>query len=326
MQKQKINSKIVARPANSKADNFKVNVPADVPKSKQAEYKKNYLAATHGKGRLSLFAGDQKIEHLNDDFVGPEVSPESANPIHLFEIAAKANIYCFATQLGMIARYGRDFPKIPYVVKLNSKSNLVKTSLKDPLSLAFNTIEQVVRFKKSSSLNIVGVGYTLYLGSEFESEMMREAASLIFEAHQQGFFTVIWMYPRGKSVANERDPHLIAGATGVACALGTDFVKINYPKLADSSDATKRAQSLKEAIAAAGRTKVICSGGEKMEVRAFLQQLHDQIHISGASGNATGRNIHERSLDEAVRFANAIYSITMNNASVDEALKIFNAK
>jgi len=63
-----------------------------------------------------------------------------------------------------------------------------------------------------------------------------------------------------------------------------------------------------------------------MEPRAFFQQLHDQIHISGASGNATGRNIHERSLDEAVRFANAIYAITIEDASVDDAVKIFEAK
>jgi fructose-bisphosphate aldolase / 6-deoxy-5-ketofructose 1-phosphate synthase len=54
-----------------------------------------------------------------------------------------------------------------------------------------------------------------------------------------------------------------------------------------------------------------------------LQRLHDQIHISGAAGNATGRNIHQRPLAEAVRLCNAIYSITVENASVDEAYKIY---
>lgn len=311
MPKQKINQ------------NTQVNVPADVPKSKQAEYIKNYLTATHGVGRMMLFAGDQKIEHLNDDFFGPEVSPENANPRHLFEIASKAKISVFAGQLGLIARYGADYPDVPYLIKLNSKTNIVKTATADPLSLAMVDVSQVASFKKDSGLNILGVGYTLYLGSEFEPQMISELGRVIYEAHQHGMFTVVWMYPRGKSVPNERDPHLVAGATGVACAIGTDFVKVNYPKLADSSDAAKRAEAFKEAVAAAGRTKVICSGGEKMEPRAFFQQLHDQIHISGASGNATGRNIHERSLDEAVRFANAVYAITIEDASVDDAMKIY---
>ena len=47
------------------------------------------------------------------------------------------------------------------------------------------------------------------------------------------------------------------------------------------------------------------------------------IHISGASGNATGRNIHQRPLAEAVRLCNAIYAITVENAGVDEAYKIY---
>jgi fructose-bisphosphate aldolase/6-deoxy-5-ketofructose 1-phosphate synthase len=54
-----------------------------------------------------------------------------------------------------------------------------------------------------------------------------------------------------------------------------------------------------------------------------LQRLHDQIHISGAWGNATGRNIHQKPLEEAVRFCNAIYAITVEDASVETALKIF---
>jgi fructose-bisphosphate aldolase/6-deoxy-5-ketofructose 1-phosphate synthase len=45
--------------------------------------------------------------------------------------------------------------------------------------------------------------------------------------------------------------------------------------------------------------------------------------VAGASGNATGRNIHQRSLDEAIRFCNAISAITLDNASVAEALKVY---
>ena len=302
-----------------------IKIPSDVPKLKQKEYARNFELITHGVGRIALFAGDQKVEHLNDDFIEPEASAESADPEHLFKIAAKSKISCFATQLGLLARYGQEYPKIPYILKLNSKTNIVPTASKDPLSLAMVTMEQVARFKKSSGLNIVGVGYTLYLGSEYEYQMMREAMHAIFEAHQLGMLSIIWMYPRGRNVTNERDPHLIAGATGVASCLGTDFVKVNFPKFADPAQNTaeNRAKSLIEAVKAAGRTRVICSGGEKMSAEDFFQQLYDQIHISGTSGNATGRNIHERPLAEAVRFADAIYALTIRNATVQQAVKIY---
>ena len=48
----------------------------------------------------------------------------------------------------------------------------------------------------------------------------------------------------------------------------------------------------------------------------------DQINISGCRGNATGRNIHQKPLDEAVRLANAISAITIDGKSVEEAVKV----
>ena len=80
---------------------------------------------------------------------------------------------------------------------------------------------------------------------------------------------------------------------------------------------------LREAVAACRADGCVCSGGSQVSVPEFLQQLHDQIHIGGAVGNATGRNIHQRSLDEAVRFCNAISAITFDGASVDDAVKIY---
>jgi DhnA family fructose-bisphosphate aldolase class Ia len=150
--------------------------------------------------------------------------------------------------------------------------------------------------------------------------MLRQAAQIIYEAHQHGLITVLWIYPRGKAIKDEKDPHLIAGATGVASCLGTDFVKINYPK----KEGCESKEILKEAILAAGRTKVVCAGGGSDDVKVFLSKLYDQIAVSGASGNATGRNIHQKSLSEAIKMCNAIYAITVDGKSVEEALRIYN--
>lgn len=293
-------------------------VPLDVPGESRSRYIQNYLKITRGSGRLMLFAGDQKVEHLNDDFSGPGIDPEDGDPEHLFRIAAQAKIGVFAAQLGLIARYGMDYPEVPYLVKLNSKTNLVKTSQAEARSCQWLDVEQVVDFRETSDLEVLGVGYTVYLGSEHEAEMLREAAQMVFQAHRHGLVTVLWMYPRGKAVKGELDPHLIAGAAGVAAALGSDFAKVNYPReLGENS-----AEVFSEAVRAAGRTKVVCAGGESTDPRAFLQRLHDQIHISGAAGNATGRNIHQRSLAEAVLLCNAIYAVTVEDAEVEDALKI----
>jgi len=297
----------------------KVVVPLDVAPEMRETYLANYRKITQDTGRLMLFAGDQKAEHLNDDFYGARVAADDANPEHLFRIASQARIGVFASQLGLIARYGMDYPQVPYLVKMNSKTNLIKTAQRDPQSQQWQTMEQLARFRAGSGLQILGVGFTIYPGSEFESEAYGEVARLVFEAHQQGLVTVVWAYPRGKAVANELDPHLVAGVAGMAACLGTDFVKVNFPELKEGATAAV----FKEAVLAAGRTKVICAGGKETSADEFLSLLHDQIHIGGAAGNATGRNIHMRPLDEAVRFCNAISAITLDDASVANALKVY---
>jgi len=302
-----------------KIDSKDLLVPLDVTRSERNRYIENYRAITKDSGRLMLFAGDQKVEHLNDDFFGKGIDPLDNDPQHLFRIASSAKIGVFATQLGLIARYGMDYQDIPYLVKLNSKTSLVKTSQSEPLSSQWIDIDQVADFRDDSGLSILGVGYTIYLGSEHESQMLREAAQLVYNAHKNGLVTVLWMYPRGKAVKNEKDPHLVAGATGVAAALGSDFAKVNYPEAAGSDPRCM----LSEAVQAAGRTKVVCAGGARCDVEAFLHQLHDQIHICGASGNATGRNIHQLPLDQAVSLCNAIYAITVEDSSVEKAMKIY---
>ena len=143
----------------------KIDVPADVPSRLMSEYEQHWQTVTRGTGHLMLFAGDQKVEHLNDDFYGTLSSGEAihdhdADPEHLFRIARDGVIGCFATQLGLIARYGRDYASVPYLVKLNSKSHLIKTSQTDPRSLAWASVDDALTLREAG-LNVVGVGFTV---------------------------------------------------------------------------------------------------------------------------------------------------------------------
>jgi len=109
-------------------------LPADVPASQEKTFLANFERVTGGSSRLMLFAGDQKVEHLNNDFYGEEIPLEDNDPEHLFKIASQADIGVFATQFGLISRYGRDYNTIPYLLKLNAKTNLIPYEEKDPYS------------------------------------------------------------------------------------------------------------------------------------------------------------------------------------------------
>ncbi|MCL2151335.1 MAG: aldolase [Coriobacteriia bacterium] len=299
-----------------------VRIPADVLPEAREIYVENYLAATRGTGRLMLYACDQKIEHLNDDFFGNGIDLADNDPEHLFRIGSLGVVGVLAGQKGLIARYAPDYPNINYLVKMNSKTNLVSTTQDDPFSAMLTSLDAVLAMR-DAGVNIVAVGYTIYLGSEYESSMMAEAGELIAEAHAEGLVTVLWIYPRGKAVDDEKSAQLIAGAAGVALCLGSDFVKVNPPK---GNGQLSSAELLARASEAAGRTGLVCAGGSTVEADVFLAQLYDQIHIGGAIGNATGRNIHQRSLDEAVRLTKAISSITFADYDVQEALDVFEGR
>jgi hypothetical protein len=49
---------------------------------------------------------------------------------------------------------------------------------------------------------------------------------VVYNAHQHGMVSVLWIYPLDTAVKDEKDPHLITGATGVGTCLGTDFMKV----------------------------------------------------------------------------------------------------
>jgi len=74
-----------------------VMVPLDVPEGVRQIYIENFLGITKRSGRLMLFAGDQKVEHLNGDFYGEGIHTDDGDPEHLFRIASQSNIGVFAT-------------------------------------------------------------------------------------------------------------------------------------------------------------------------------------------------------------------------------------
>ena len=158
-----------------------VRVPADVMPEARENYIENYMKATRGTGRLMLFACDQKIEHLNKDFYGEGIDPSDLEPEHLFEIGSKGTIGILAGQRGLIAQYANDYPEINYLVKMNSKTNLVKGAQDDPYSPQLYDLEAVLAMKNAVVIPHLGASTP-----ESEENCARMAAQELREYLENG--------------------------------------------------------------------------------------------------------------------------------------------
>lgn len=327
-----------------------VAVPRSVPRTSREDYVNSYLEATAATGRLSMFAMDQYFEHLFEDFYGQQHEDTSIR--HLFDIAVNCHASAVAVQLGPLVRLAgldAEYGSVPTIVKITSKTNYRSA---EPYSAVIDTVEAAVAAREQG-INVVGIGTTVYPGSEHEERMYAETRKLIREAHQAGLIAVVWCYPRGAAVVAkakkwlteagvevpekfgdreaEKHPKTVLAAAAVLTVLSPDFGKINpcHPSqlgLADPADVGADERALADAVKMASPVGIICAGGSKQDEEKFLAQLKRQIDIAGVRGNATGRNIHQHPPEKAVRMADAIAAVTLANASVEQAMAIFEGR
>lgn len=218
-----------------------------------------------------FLAYDHGVEHGPVDLVG-----KSIDPAFILDIAEKGGYNAVVLQKGVAEKYytGTNYQeKFPLILKLNGKSRLVGG---DPIS------RQVCSVDEAASLGAIAVGYTIYLGSEHESEMLKEFGKIEEEAHKKGLVVIGWMYPRGKSVKDDESPEITAYAARMGLEMGADIVKIKY---CGSKDCFRKA------VEAAGETKVVLSGGAKTDDPEDFIEVVKNIMVAGAIGVAVGRNV-----------------------------------
>ncbi|VVB57721.1 Fructose-bisphosphate aldolase class 1 [uncultured archaeon] len=238
-------------------------------------------------GKVLLLAMDQGMEHGPVDFNEKNIDPE-----FVLEIAKKGGFTGMALGKGVAYHYMDQFAgSFPLILKLNGRTNLVP---KDSIySSPVASVREAVR------LGADAVGYTLYVGSPTEAQMFKEFGAIRAECEDYGMPTVVWAYPRGMHVKNEKDPAIVAYAARVALELGADIAKVNY---------TGSVESFKPVVQAAQRCKVIASGGSKQEEDKFISMAKDIIS-AGAAGFAVGRNVwqSEKGLDVAKQLHKVVW-------------------
>lgn len=220
-------------------------------------------------GKAMFLAYDQGLEHGPTDFDSKNVDPK-----YIIDIARKGKFSAVIFQKGIAEKYNDEIKKskVPLIVKLNGKTNLYKG---EPYSRQLCTVREAIKLGASA------IGYTIYLGSEYEDEMLNDFEKIQIEAHNKGLPVIVWMYPRGKSVKGKSKAKLMAYATRVGLEIGADIVKIVY---------NQNKNDLKWAVKAAGETKVVIAGGAKRDEKEFFKQVKDMISV-GAIGLAIGRNV-----------------------------------
>ncbi len=236
-----------------------------------------------------FLAYDQGLEHGPTDF-----NDENVDPGRVLEIAESGYFTGVIFQKGVAEKYyasagSAQVHKVPLIVKLNGKTNLVKDG--DPYS------PQVCSVAEALSYGASAVGYTIYIGSEFEPQMIKEFGQIEQEAEEFGLPVIAWMYPRGRNVKDEKSPDTIAYAARVGLELGADIVKIRY---------TGDPKSFRWVVQSAGETKVVVMGGSKEDEQTFLEKTKIVME-QGAIGLAVGRNVWQS--DKPLEIAEKISKI-----------------
>lgn len=230
--------------------------------------KERRLDAISKGGRALLLSYDHGLEHGPADFDQRAVDPKA-----VLDIGLKGGFTGVVLQTGVAQRYyTKRYAALPLVIKLNGKTALSKG---EPRAALLGSVEEAER------LGAAAVGFTVYPGSSYEAEMLREFAEVRAAARALKMPVIAWVYPRGKSVKNETSRESLAYAARIGLEIGADLIKIKYGgKPAD----------LEWAVRCAGRTKVLVAGGFKKEESSFLQDARD-VMAAGAAGMAVGRNV-----------------------------------
>ncbi|PSQ61055.1 MAG: aldolase [Halobacteriales archaeon SW_8_66_22] len=248
-------------------------------------------------GKVLILAYDHGLEHGPVDF---EEVPESADPERVFTVARHPAVTSLAVQKGIAEAYYPSYEdEVTLLAKLNGTSNLW---MGEPDSSVNWSVDY------AAEVGADAVGFTLYGGSNNEIEMAEEFRDAHERAREHDLPVVMWSYPRGQGLKNDKKAGVIAYAARQALELGADVAKVKYPG---------SREAMEHVVEMAGRTKVIMSGGSKRSDREFLENVKAVIDAGGA-GLAVGRNVFQR--ENPTRILDALEQVIYEEASVDTAL------
>jgi class I fructose-bisphosphate aldolase len=301
--------------------------PVAVLRNLQSVFNTGRLGRT---GYLSILPVDQGIEHSAAASFAK--NPAYFDPKNICELAVEGGCNAVATTFGVLGMVARRYAhKIPFIVKMNHNELLTYPNRYD--QVMFGSVQEAYE------LGAVGVGATIYFGSEESTRQLQEVSEAFQEAHSLGLFTVLWCYLRNDGFKKDGvDYMLSADLTGQANHMGVtieaDIIKqkqpennggypaINfgktdplvYSELApDNPIEWTRWQVVNCYM---GRVPLINSGGESKGEADLAQAVRTAVinKRAGGTGLIVGRKAFRRPLKEGVELLNAVQDVYLDGS------------
>jgi fructose-bisphosphate aldolase, class I len=261
-----------------------------------------------GNGTALFLPYDQGLEHGPRDFFA---NPAAADPRYIVKLALEGGFNGIAIQIGLAEKFYWDYAgEVPLILKLNGKTDIPPDTA--ALSPLHATVEDAVR------LGADGVGYTLYVGTPAQEQDFAQYHTVRRDAQRAGMPLIVWAYPRGEAVdakGGKDSFYAVHYAARTASELGADVVKVNFPQPekhtgvpAPYDKEFSGQDAIDAVVAAANRTLVLVSGGEKAGDDAMRDKAAQSME-AGATGLIFGRNVWQRDHDESLRFVASLRDI-----------------
>jgi len=292
------------------------------------------LAALHNHGRLagtgfvSILPVDQGIEHAAGASFAK--NPIYFDPENIVRLAIEGGCNAVASTYGGLGVVARKYAhKIPFILKFNHNEILSYPNMYD--QTVFGSIEQAFE------MGCVGVGATIYWGSDMSRRQLQEVSAAFEKAHDLGMFTVLWCYLRNSAFKVDGvDYHDAADTTAQANHLGAtieaDIVKqklpesnggfkaINFAKTHDlvydelTTDHPIDLARWQVANCYMGRIGLINSGGASSGESDLAEAVTTAVinKRAGGTGLISGRKAFQRPMSEGIELLNAIQDVYLD--------------
>lgn len=280
-----------------------------------------------GTGYLSILPIDQGIEHTAGSSFVP--NPQYLDPEQLVRLAIEGGCNGIASSLGILGSVARRYAhRIPFILKLNHSELMTYPNSHDQRMFA--------SVRQAFEMGAVGVGATVYFGSEHARRQLEIVRDAFEAAHRLGLVTVLWCYVRNEAFRRDGTNYetavdLTAQSNYLGVNLEADIIKQKLPTprqgfadlrfgrtdsrigerlLSDNPIDLVRYQV---AHCSMGRVGLINSGGPSGR-DDFAQVVRTAVinKRAGGMGVIAGRKAFQRPFDEGVRLLHAIQDVYLN--------------
>lgn len=187
---------------------------------------------------------------------------------------------------------------LPIVLRVSGGTSILGSSLANE--------EITTTFEEAIRLNVSAVALSIFVGTEYEKQTLKNLADLVTEGQRYGI-PVLAVTAVGKEL-EKRDARFLSLCCRIAAELGAHFVKTYY-----CDDFQKVVESCP--------VPVVIAGGPKLKTfRDALQLAHDAVSL-GAVGVDMGRNIWQS--EHPVASIRGVRAVVHEGATVDEAMEIY---